>query len=98
VRAVEIFNGGAHPRRVAGVARSLGTPAVSVRPVEDLAAVVGIVVAWELCWYRYEVAVEDEVADARVLAQGSELAELTAEERRANAAADELGTLSLTGS
>jgi hypothetical protein len=97
VRAVEIFNEGAHPRRVAGVARSLGAPAVSVRPVEDLAAVVGIVVAWELCWYRYEVALEDDVGDARVLAQGSELAELTAEERRANAAADELGALSLTG-
>ena len=31
-RALEVFNAGEHPRRVAGVARSLGEPSVTVRP------------------------------------------------------------------
>jgi hypothetical protein len=96
-RAIEVFNAGEYPRRVAGVARSLGLPAVSIRPVEDLASVVAIVVAWELCWYRYEVDLGHEAADTRVLAQGTELAELAHEDRLANAVADELGALSLSG-
>src|SRR5665213_4338144 len=49
-RALEVFNAGEHPRRVAGVARSLGEPGVTVRPVADSGSVVVIVVAWELCW------------------------------------------------
>jgi len=53
------------------------------------------VIAWELCWYRYGVDVEDREAGARVLAQGTELSELEREERLANAVADELGALSL---
>jgi hypothetical protein len=96
-RALAVFNAGEHPRRVAGVARSLGLPSVSVRPVEDAGSVVAIVVAWELCWYRYEVDLGDEAAGARALAQGAELEELAREERLANAVADELGALSLTG-
>ena len=83
------------PRRVAGVARSLGAPGVSVRSAEHLGSVVSIVVAWELCWYRYEVDLDDEDAGARVLAQGTELSELPREDRLANAVADELGALSL---
>jgi hypothetical protein len=95
-RAIAMFNAGEHPRRVAGVARSLGAPRVSVRPDKDLGSLVSIVIAWELCWYRYGVDVEDPDAGARVLAQGTELSELAREERVANAVADELGALSLT--
>jgi hypothetical protein len=95
-RAIAMFNAGEHPRRVAGVARSLGAPGVSVRPDKDLGSLVSIVIAWELCWYRYGVDVEDPDAGARVLAQGTELSELAREERVANAVADELGALSLT--
>jgi hypothetical protein len=95
--AIEVFNAGEYPRRVAGVARSLGVPAVSVRPSEDFASVVAIVVAWELCWYRYEVDLSEETAEARVRDQGTELGELAREDRRANAVADELGALSLSG-
>ena len=94
-RAIEMFNAGEHPRRVAGVARSLGVPGVSVRPDRDLGSLVSIVIAWELCWYRYGVDVDDQDAGVRVLAQGTELSELAREERLANAAADELGALSL---
>jgi hypothetical protein len=92
--ALQAFNAGEHPRRVAGVARSLGAPSVSVVLADATAT---IVVAWELCWYRYEVDLGDELAGARVVAQGTELGELASQERRANALADERGRLSLTG-
>jgi hypothetical protein len=95
-RALEVFNAGEHPRRVAGVARSLGAPSVSVRPVEEAGSLVAIVVAWELCWYRYEVDLGDEAAGARVAGQGTELSELQAMDCLVNAAADELGALSLS--
>jgi hypothetical protein len=93
-RALEVFNAGEQPRRVAGVARSLGAPTVTVRPLEDSGSTVAIVVAWELCWYRYEVDLGDEAAGSQLVAQGMELDELPEEDRFANAAADERGELS----
>jgi hypothetical protein len=96
-RALVVFNAGEHPRRVAGVARSLGEPSVAVRPLADSGSVVSIVVAWELSWYRYEVDLGDEAAGALVTAQGTELAELAEEDRLVNALADEHGTLSRVG-
>jgi hypothetical protein len=92
-RAAEVFNASEFPRRVAGVARSLGAPAVNVRSAEHLDSVVVIVVAWELCWYRYEVDLSVELLEARVVAQGTELSELAPEERDANAAADDAGAI-----
>ncbi len=94
-RALEVFNRGEHPRRVAGVARSLGQPSVCVAPVTDSDSLVILMVAWDLCWYRYQVDLGDQQAGALLLAQGMELDELPAEERVANAAADERGELSL---
>ncbi len=93
-RALKVFNAGEQPRRVAGVARSLGAPTVTVRPLEDSGSTVAIVVAWELCWYRYEVDLGDEAAGSQLVAQGMELDELPEEDRLANAAADERGELS----
>jgi len=95
-RAVELFNASDHPRTVAGVARSLGNPGVAVRPGDD-GSLVGIVVAWELCWYRYEVDLAEGPGAVRVAAQGYELAELAPEDQEANAAADEQGGLALAG-
>ena len=98
LRALGVFNAGGHPRRIAGVSRSLGEPSISVRPpAESGGTVVAIVVAWELSWYRYEVDLGAEAPDASVVAQGTELSELAAEDRLANAAADTAGTLSLVG-
>ena len=94
-RALDVFNTSAHPRRIAGVTRSLGVPAVSVLPSDTEGAIVSIVVGWELCWYRYEVDLADEASGVRVTAQGAELSELSAEEQVANAAADEHGRLVL---
>jgi hypothetical protein len=92
-RALEVFNAGEHPRRVAGVARSLGEPSVAARPLAESGSVVSIVVAWELSWYRYEVDLGDEAAGAKVMAQGTELGELAREDLLVNAVADEHGTL-----
>jgi len=94
-RALDVFNASPHPRRMAGVARSLGTPAITVLPSETEGSIVSIVVAWELCWYRYEVDLADEAAGVRVISQGAELSELAAEEQQPNAAADERGRLAL---
>lgn len=94
--AVELFNGSEHRRTIAGVARSLGAPTVSVRPAEDGLSLVNVVASWELCWYRYEVDLSEEVPTVRLTAQGYELDELAAEERTPNAVADDRGSLSLS--
>jgi hypothetical protein len=92
-RALELFNASEHTRTVAGVARSLGTPAVVIRPSAEHASVVHITVVWELCWYRYEVELASEAGHAvRLIEQGSELSELPGDQP-ANAAADDRGLL-----
>jgi len=93
--ALEAFNASEHPRRVAGVARSLGEPSVNVRARHDSAQTIAIVIAWELSWYRYEVDLGLRAQGANVVAQGTELSELSEEDRAANAIADADGTLSL---
>jgi hypothetical protein len=93
--AVALFNASEHPRTVAGIGRSLGIPEVSVHPSSAQPSVVHVIVAWELCWYRYEVDLSDEVPTVRVAGQGYELDELTDEERQINAIADERGAVSL---
>jgi hypothetical protein len=94
--AIELFNGSEHPRTVAGISRSLGLPEVAVLPSGPQSPLVSILVAWELCWYRYELDLSDEVPSVRVVTQGYELDELSPEERRANAVADQQGGLSLS--
>jgi len=91
--STQALTAGEHPRRVAGVARSLGEPSVAVRPLAESGSVVSIVVAWELSWYRYEVDLGDEAAGAKVVAQGTELGELAREDLLVNVVADEHGTL-----
>jgi hypothetical protein len=92
---VEAFNGSEHPKTVAGIARSLGRPEASVLPASGAPSIVNVVVAWELCWYRYEVDLSDDDLIMRKAGQGYELSELAPEERCANAAVDDSGRLSL---
>jgi hypothetical protein len=93
--AVSLFNDSEHPRTVSGIARSLGLPEVSVHPSDPVASVVNVVVSWELCWYRYEVDLSDEVPSLRAAGQGYELDELSVLERQNNATADDRGRLHL---
>jgi len=92
-RALQVFNDSDQPRRIAGLARSLGVPRVSARPITPDSTVMHIVVAWELCWYRYEVDLGDERSGTRIVAQGMELDELDEADRVANATADDRGEL-----
>jgi hypothetical protein len=94
-RALEVFNASDHTRTVGGVARSLGAPAVRVRPRTDRPAVVAITIMWELSWYRFEIDLSDEAGGVRRDAQGDELDELSEAEQEGNAAADERGNLHL---
>jgi len=91
--AIQVFNNSEHRRTVAGVARSLGAPDISINPNLEYPSLVHIVASWELCWYRYEIDLSDEVPVVRVAAQGYELDELTPQERQSNASYDEHGAL-----
>ncbi len=93
--AIDAFNHSEHTRTIAGVARSLGLPTVSVQPVPLRPSIVNVVVAWELSWYRYEVDLAEEVDPVQLGAQGAELHELAPEELETNAACDADGHLAL---
>jgi len=93
--AIAAFNASEHPRTVAGVARSLGLPMVSISPLSDRPSVVRLVVAWELCWYRYEVDLAEEDGGVRAAGQGNELDELDPGEREPNALCTENGSLAV---
>jgi hypothetical protein len=94
--AIGRFNQSEHPRTIAGVARSLGSPVVVARPLAEDDGLVTIVVSWELCWYRFEVDLSDDLAAVRATGQGYELSELEPDDCAvANAVADEYGTLAV---
>jgi hypothetical protein len=93
--AIEVFNNSEHRRTVAGVARSLGVPIIAVLPNEEHSSRVDIVAAWELCWYRYEVDLSDDVPLVREAGRGYELDELSPRERQSNASYDEHGALAV---
>ncbi|HEV2982492.1 MAG TPA: hypothetical protein VGX51_13775 [Solirubrobacteraceae bacterium] len=95
-RALEAFNRGEYPRRIAGLTRSLGLPEVSAVYDRDL-NLVTVLVAWELCWYRYRVDLDDPQLEARMVAEGRTLEQLPRGERLANATIGDAGTLSLAG-
>jgi hypothetical protein len=95
VAAIEAFNASEHPRTISGIARSLGEPAVSVRAAANSPGNVEILVAWELCWYRYDADLRDDPGTVRLDEQGNELDELDPGELEPNAVADESGTLHL---
>jgi hypothetical protein len=91
---LEAFNLGEYPRRIAGLTRSLGVPEVSAIYDSDL-NLVTIVVAWELCWYRYRVDLDDPELEARMVDEGRTLEQLPRHERLANATLGDAGALSL---
>lgn len=93
--ALTHFNASEAAGRIAGIARSLGEPEIAVRPLDEQAQRISIVVAWELCWYRYEVDMGGESPLVALSGDGMELDELPVEDRAVNARADERGELSL---
>ena len=96
-RVFELFNLSEHRRTIAGVGRTLGEPWVSAAPVEDGpgAREVGIVVAWELSWYRYRVDLDDDGPTVVLLDRGNELEDLDEPLRHWNVGSDAEGRLTL---
>lgn len=92
-RAIDLYNHSEHPRRLAGIARTLGAPWVTVRTVEG--SRVQIVMAWELTWYRFELDLAREADGVRAAGQGTSLQDLTAGDVDPNAVADDHGYLYL---
>ena len=90
-RALDLFNGSHHQRTIAGLARTLGRPWVSVRPDPGPASEVSLVVAWELSWYRFRIDLGDEDDPVAMLAKGEELHQLDEGARDWNAALDAEG-------
>lgn len=89
--AFEYFNATDQPRKIAGLARSLGEPSVHATPDLERGRV-EVVVAWELTWYRWAVAADGSVEQT---GRGNELDELPEHERDWNASASETGHLRL---
>jgi hypothetical protein len=88
LKPLDAFNASPEARKVAGLARSLGQPLVSVHERDGAEL---ITVAWELTWYQWEVF----GAEVREVARGKEIAELADADREWNAELDERGSLRL---
>jgi hypothetical protein len=58
VEAADRFNASQYRRTVGGIAKSLGTPRVSIVPISGVNQEIVITVAWEISWYQYRVATE----------------------------------------
>lgn len=76
VEAVALFNGSPHRRTIEGLMRSLGTPRAAVGPTDEGGT--GIVVAWDISWYRYRV-VAGEADPVQMVERGFDATELGGE-------------------
>jgi hypothetical protein len=94
-RAVARFNAGEPGRTVAGLARTLGQPCVSVGASARASEEVRITVAWELSWYQWGVDLGDELRPVFQLGKGGEIDELDPAAREWNASVGEDGRIVL---
>jgi hypothetical protein len=94
-RALELFNSSEHPRTVAGLARTLGTPHAGAATSSASAAEVVLTVAWELSWYQFNVDLSDGRDPVRLRGQGQELSELPGEAQNWNCEMAPDGTIAL---
>ena len=83
--AVSRFNSSEAARTVAGLARTLGEPRVSVGAAAGSPAAARITVAWDLTWYQWRVAGGEPEQPVAELAHGTELDQLDAAARQWNA-------------
>jgi len=83
--AVSRFNASDAARTVAGLARTLGEPRISVGAAAGSADAARITVAWDLTWYQWWVAGGEAHEPVAELAHGTELDQLDAAARQWNA-------------
>ena len=75
VEAADLFNGSAHRRTAAGVAKSLGPPKASIVPLSGVCGEMIVTIAWEISWYQYRVT-PDAPQPVRLADRGHDLEEL----------------------
>jgi hypothetical protein len=94
-RAAARFNSSEAARTVAGLARTLGEPRVSIGSAAGSPSEVRVTVAWELGWYQWGVDLGDEMRAVFQLGKGEEIDQLDGSARQWNARAGEGGRLAL---
>jgi hypothetical protein len=77
VEAADLFNASAFRRTIAGIAKSLGEPRVSVLPLPGVNIEVVLTIAWDISWYQYRVTPES-AQPVRLEERGYEIAQLDA--------------------
>lgn len=92
VEAADLFNQSAFRRTVAGVAKSLGEPQVSIVPLPGVNAETVLTFAWDITWYQYRVSPE-AAQPVRIAERGHDIDEITAPYTEWNARLDEQGRL-----
>jgi hypothetical protein len=83
--AITRFNASEAARTVAGLARTLGEPRVSVGAAAGTAGAARITVAWDLTWYQWMVDAGEAEQPIAELARGTEIGQLDAAARQWNA-------------
>jgi hypothetical protein len=92
VEAADLFNQTDYRRTVAGIAKSLGEPKTSIRPLSGVSGEVVITIAWEISWYQYRVTPES-AQPVRLEERGHEIGEIDRIYQQWNAHLDEHGRL-----
>jgi len=90
VESADLFNASQYRRTVAGIAKSLGEPQVSIVPLSGVNPELVITVAWDISWYQYRVSF-DSAQPVRLEQRGHDLAELDATFTGWNGHLDETG-------
>ena len=75
VEAADLFNQSTFRRTVAGVARSLGEPRVSIVPLPGVNAETVLTFAWDITWYQYRVTPE-AAQPVRIADRGHDITEV----------------------
>ena len=88
VEAADLFNQSTFRRTVAGVARSLGQPKVSIVPLPGVNAESVLTFAWDITWYQYRVTPE-AAQPVRIADRGHDIAEVEETFAQWNARFDE---------
>ena len=84
-RAVARFNASDHAHTVAGLARTLGDPQVSVGAAAGSPNEIRLTVAWELSWYQWGVDLGEPSRAVYEIDKGHEVSEIDASAREWNA-------------
>ena len=88
VEAADLYNQSTFRRTVAGVARSLGRPKVSIVPLPGVNAETVLTFAWDITWYQYRVTPE-AAQPVRIADRGHDIAEVEETFAQWNASFDE---------